>query len=415
MIVEITPSPLRGSVSCPSSKSVVHRALIAAALSSSPTLLVGKLQGDDVSYTSSCLVSLGAKIEKTDFGAIVTPIRSPKEKATLYVGASGSTLRFLLSVSAALGTETTFSGTERLSARPIGELVETLQTSGVKFSSSTLPLTISGKLTEKNFVIDGSVSSQYVTGLLLALPSLGGGSVTVKNGMVSKNYLDITLSVMRSFGVKVEERGDVFTVQGKYRSPEKFVCESDWSSAGFFAVAGALGDVTITNLSRSSAQGDKAVLDALALFGAKITTEETAVRVEKNEKNPFVFDVQNCPDAAPILAVLAACADGKSTLKGTNRLKLKESDRSKEIVRMLAAFGIKATDNGDSIDVFGGKLRGGELVLPDDHRIAMASCVAATVAEGKTVLINAECVNKSYPDFYKDLALLGGKANVSVH
>lgn len=415
MNVRISPSVLEGEIVCPASKSFAHRALIAAACSSSPCEIIGRLQGDDVLATASCLASLGAGIEITPGSISVTPIRKRPLNANLFVGASGSTFRFLLPLSCVLGIETSFSGTERLGNRPIGDLLRELKKHGATFSSDALPLTVSGKLTGHDFMIDGSVSSQYVTGLLLALPVLGGGTVTVQNGSVSKNYLDITMTVLRAFNVYAEEDNNVFLVRGEYDPPSGFVCESDWSSAGFFAVAGANGNVLLRNLDVRSEQGDKAVLDALRQCGA--TVEQTAIdsiSVRKGTRRGFVFDVENCPDAAPILSVLGAMSEGKTILSGTSRLKWKESDRSAEIVRMLTAFGIRAEDQGDRLEIMGGTIRGCVLSLPDDHRIAMAASIAASAAEGETTLLHAECVNKSYPAFFDDFNKLGGKANVSL-
>lgn len=413
MNVVITPSLPTGEIELPASKSVAHRALIAAAFADKPCLLKGRFVGDDVSATCECLRRLGKSVMKTDEGILVSPASFLPLSAELYVGASGSTLRFMLPVVAALGVETLFSGTERLAFRPIGDLVSELTRHGAKFSSSRLPLSLGGKISGGEYRINASVSSQFITGLMLALPLVGGGKIIPEGNIVSKNYLDITASVMRSFGIDVKLGENEITVCGEYRSPEKFSVESDWSSAAFFAVCGAMGKFTLKGLNLNSTQGDKAILDCLKKAGANVIENENAVTVEKGTPKPFTFDVQNCPDAAPALGVLAACIDGKSVLTGTERLKIKESDRAKEIVKMLSAFGINATDSGDRITVVGtGKLSGGTLVLPDDHRIAMAAAVAASVAEGNTTLIGAECVSKSYPTFFDDFVKAGGIVDV---
>ena len=412
MNIEIAPSFLSGTVTPPASKSVAHRALIAAALCPSPTLLQGNLQGDDVERTADCLCALGASIARTKDGWLVTPIgKNRVEKAQVNVGSSGSTLRFMLPVCAALGTETSFVCSKRLAKRPVGSLLEELKKHGVEINGDTLPLTIKNKLCGNEFMIDASVSSQYITGLLLALPLLGGGKIKAVGEIVSKDYLTITKGVLAAFGVMVTEENGEFVVSGQYRSPETFSVESDWSSAGFFAVAGAKGDIVLNNVITASTQGDKAVLAALRAAGASVN-DGRAVRIRSGDLHAFTFDVENCPDAAPILSVLAACCEGKSVLTGTSRLKLKESDRAKEIVRLLGAFGIQATDHGDRIEIVGGKLTGCSFDLPDDHRIAMAAAIAAANATGKTVLRGAECVNKSYPSFFDDYGKVGGKVNV---
>lgn len=414
MNVAVSPSVPTGEIALPASKSVAHRALIAAACSDKPCLLSGRFVGDDVSATAECLRRLGATVETVPDGLLVSPIASLPAKAELYVGASGSTLRFMLPVAVALGVETSFSGTERLAARPIGDLIEELVRHGATASSLTLPLTLGGKINEGVYRVNAGISSQFITGLMLALPIVGGGKIVTEGKIVSKNYLDVTASVMRSFGVRVEEENGVFTVCGKYRSPSEFSVESDWSSAAFFAVCGVLGKgVTLTGLNLRSTQGDKAILDCLKNSGAEVVTTEKTVLIKRGNPKPFVFDVQNCPDAAPALGVLAATASGKSVLTGTERLKIKESDRSAEIVSMLRAFGAEATDYGDRIEIIGtGRLRGCKIDLPDDHRMAMSAAVAASVAEGDSLLVNAECVSKSYPIFFDDFVKLGGKADV---
>lgn len=412
MIVEITPSLLSGAVTPPASKSVAHRAFIAAACSSAPCLIRGNLQGDDVNATLRCLTALGATCRHVAGGVFLSPIGENRaEKTVLDVGASGSTFRFMLPLCTCLGTETSFVGSERLSKRPIGSLLNELKKHGLETTGDVLPFGIKGKVTGNEFTIDASVSSQYVTGLLLALPLLGGGTVRTVGEVVSSDYLKITLEVMHSFGVSVTRENDLFRVEGKYRAPEEYDVESDWSSAGFFAVAGAKGDVTLRGLKQDSTQGDKAVLSALSQAGAIVETSES-VRVRANDLRGFVFDVENCPDAAPVLSVLAAMSKGKSVLTGTSRLRLKESDRAKEIVRMLTAFGIECKEYENRLEIVGGKLVGCNLTLPDDHRIAMSAAIAAANAEGKTVLHGAECVAKSYETFFDDFRKVGGKSNV---
>jgi len=412
VIVEISPSYLKGRVYPPASKSVAHRALIAAACADYPTLIKGNLLGDDVNATLNALIALGAKTVKTEHGILIIPIGANRQNnVNINVCASGSTLRFLLPLAASIGTTATFDGTKRLAERPIGELISELKNHGISTDGERLPLTVSGNFSDNNFTIDASVSSQYVSGLLMALPNVGGGTVKTVGEIVSRDYLNITMAVMRAFGINVELNGDTFTVSGKYKTMGTYNVESDWSSAGFFAIAGAKGNITLDGLNLSSTQGDKAVLDALKLAGANVDGG-IETKVSEGCLNAFTFDVNNCPDAAPILAVLAAMSKGKSKLLNTARLKIKESDRAQEIVKMLNAFKIDAHDNGNSIEIIGGDIKGCEIDLPDDHRIAMSAAILAVNATGKTVLKGAECVNKSYPTFFEDLTKVGGKVNV---
>ena len=358
--------------------------------------MVGKFCGDDVFATIDFLTSLGAKIDVQKNLLTVMPISSVPKKVTADAKSSGSTLRFMLPVCACFDTETTIIGSERLAERPIKKLLVSLKKAGASFSSDRLPVTVSGK-------INASESSQFVTGLMLALPKIGGGKIVIKGKKVSGDYLKITASVMRSFGVTVAETDSGYIISGSYRSPGVYFVESDWSSAAFFAVSGAIGgEITLKGLKPGSVQGDKKILEAIEKAGAKITLVGNDFRIEKNLLNPFVFDVENCPDCAPSLAVLAAFCDGKSVLLGTGRLKLKESDRSKEIVKILSSFGIEADDKGDRIEINGtGTLRGVQL-----------AAIAASGSVCPSVLSGEQAVSKSYPSFFDDFILLGGKADV---
>lgn len=414
MSIKIYPSALSGEITLPASKSVAHRALICAALGDKKCTLVGKFCGDDVFATIDFLTSLGAKIDVQKTLLTVTPISSVPKKVTADAKSSGSTLRFMLPVCACFDTETTVIGSERLAERPIKNLLFSLKKAGASFSSDRLPVTVSGKISGSYYEIDASESSQFVTGIMLALPKIGGGKIVIKGKKVSGDYLKITASVMRFFGVTVAETDSGYIISGSYRSPGVYFVESDWSSAAFFAVSGAIGgEITLKGLKSGSVQGDKKILEAIEKAGAKITLVGNDFRIEKNLLNPFVFDVENCPDCAPSLAVLAAFCDGKSVLLGTGRLKLKESDRSKEIVKLLSSFGIEADDKGDRIEIYGtGTLRGAQLALPDDHRIVMAAAIAASGSVCPSVLSGEQAVSKSYPSFFDDFILLGGKADV---
>ncbi len=414
MSIKIYPSPLIGEITVPSSKSVAHRALICAALGDDKCVLLGKFVGDDIAATIDCLSSLGAKIDVAPDSMTVYPIKTAPRKARIDARASGSTLRFMVSLCACFDTETTIVGSNRLAERPIKKLLDCLSEGGATFSSERLPITVKGILKSGTYYSDGSESSQFVSGLMLALPKIGGGKIVVTGKKVSVDYLKITASVMRAFGIAVTETDDGFSISGSYRSPKKYVVESDWSSAAFFAVAGAIGGlVTLKGLNPLSIQGDKKIINALLSAGAKIAVFGDNYRIEKGALEPFVFNVEDCPDCAPSLAVLAAFCNGKSVLTGTSRLKIKESDRGEETARFLSSFGVNAVNLADELVIYGtGKLSGAELALPDDHRIAMAAAIAASGSVGNSVLRGEHAVNKSYPSFFDDFILLGGKLDV---
>lgn len=409
------PSGLSGTVTVPASKSVVHRMLIAAALSDAPTEVVGRIEGKDTEATAKCLSALGAKTERRESGYSVSPL-SYRTSAVAEAGESGSTLRFLVPVAAALGTQTEFKTEGRLSERPIKELAEAMQKHGAEVTVSGKSFFVRGKLRSGKFDIDGTVSSQYITGLLFALPGLSGDSeIVVRGKAVSENYIDITLDVLSRFGIKIDRTASGFYIGGgqTFRSPAKIISEGDWSSAAFFAVGAALsGKVTLENLLPDSAQGDKAVVGILKRMGAEITETGNGLTVIKRELKACSFNAENCPDLVPVMAVAAAAADGVSEISGVSRLKIKESDRLAAIIKNLSALGIRSETDGETLKIFGGRIKGGEAKSFGDHRMAMSAAVAATASDGAVSVDDVDCTAKSYPSFLDDYAALGGRYEI---
>ncbi len=406
------PSSLNGTVAVPASKSVVHRMMIAAALSDAPTKVCGRIEGRDSEATAKCLSALGARTERTVDGYSVSPV-SVRETAVAEAGESGSTLRFLLPVAAALGTQTEFKTEGRLSERPIKELAEALRKHGAEITVSGKSFFVRGRLQSGKFDIDGTVSSQYITGLLFALPCLSGDSeINVLGKAVSENYINITLDVLSRFGVKTERTAHGFFVKGgqSFRSPETAVAEGDWSGAAFFAVGAALsGKINLVNVNPASSQGDKVVADILKEMGAVITETETGLTVIKRELRACSFNAENCPDLVPVMAVAAAAADGVSEISGVSRLKIKESDRLAAIIKNLTAVGIKSETDGETLKVYGGRIKGGEALSFGDHRMAMSAAIAATASEGAITVDDMDCTAKSYPSFLEDYVATGGR------
>ncbi len=417
MIVSVCPSKIKGEIVVPSSKSVAHRALICAALSKEPSTILGNLDVGDILVTIDCLKALGIQIECVDGdikkGVIVTPSQIA-ESATLNVNDSGSTLRFMLCVCAALGVTTTFTGTKRLGERPIKELLGVLCEHGISTSAQALPLTISGKLKAGNYQMDGSVSSQYITGLLLALPSLDGDStLEILNTLVSKQYVDITLEVQRQFGVQIAFTNGTYKIDGskKYQRAQIKV-EADWSSACFVAAMGALlGKTQQPSVKFDSQQGDKVIANILASMGATVKTKDCLL-VKKARLRAINFDATNNPDIVPILAVLCANAIGESTILGVERLVAKESDRLNETLEMLRAFQIECSSDGEKMTIVGGKPIGTSYTVANDHRMAMSATILAMCAKTASQLDGVECVKKSYPDFFEDVKKVGGVVDV---
>ena len=416
MIATITPAQLSGTIPAIASKSDAHRLLILAALSQGETRLRMEQRSEDIDATIDCLRALGALIEVLPDGVLVRGIEQPNENPLLDCGESGSTFRFLLPVAAALCVSARFTGGGRLPERPIGELMTVMQAHGVAFSAERLPSSTSGRLAGGAFSLPGNVSSQYLTGLLLALPLVAQDStISLTTRLESAAYVDITLHALKRFGVRVSVENGVYAVSGgqTLQSPGECRVDGDWSNAAFFLAAGALGKpVTLTGLHLDSPQGDKAILDALRKFGALVETTADTVTVSPANLVGCTIDVSETPDLLPILAVLGAGASGETRLVNAARLRLKESDRLASVSAMLRALGGRVEEQPDALVITGGRLAGGTVESCRDHRIAMSAAIAAILCESSVTILGADAVKKSYPAFYHDLNQLGGHADV---
>lgn len=397
----IQPSQLCGEVAAPASKSMAHRALICAALSDKPTEIICSTTSVDIEATAECLRQLGAKIENTENGFFVDPITDSTENAKLNCCESGSTLRFMMPVAASLGKVVSLDGTGRLPQRPIHQLCNALKEHGCSTSSDSLPVTVSGRLTAGDYVIDGSVSSQFISGLLLALPQTHAEStVTITGDIQSKPYIEMTLDTLSVFGIRTEFVGNrirIFENNG-YISPQKYTVEGDWSNGAFFICADVIGDnnVKCFNLTQSSQQGDKAVTDVIEHFGSDSK-----------------IDVGNIPDLVPILATTACFANGTTVFYNAARLKIKESDRLLSTAQLINSLGGNAVAGEDTLTVYGtGRLTGGTVYSFNDHRIVMAAAIAASACTNETVINDCEAVNKSFPTFFDEYKKLGGKVTI---
>ena len=411
--ISLAKGALRGTIAAPPSKSVVHRALICAALADRPTHLRLPSVSADVSATLSCLSAMGAGFEKTGDQILVSPANMRGRTASLLCHESGSTLRFLLPIAAAILEKATFSGCGRLPDRPIAGLQQTLSAHGAVFSGERLPFRVSGRLLPGRYAIAGDVSSQYISGLLFALPLLEGDSeIVLTSPLYSAPYVELTVEMLARFGIRLQKTREGYLVPGnqRYRTPGSLGLEGDWSSAAPFLVAGALGgDVTVLGLKLDTRQGDRAILDILTACGAGTEVSEEGVRIFHRRLQPFSADVSQTPDLLPILAVLANGAKGESLLLHASRLRFKESDRLMSTAAMLTALGGRTREAADSLKVTGTDLRGGRVTSFNDHRIAMAAAMAATGCSGETQINGAESVEKSYPAFFADFRRLGGR------
>lgn len=396
--VRINKSKLNGAVMLPPSKSVAHRALICSFLAGGGTV--------------------SPLVDSNDMRATIGIINSLKNnEQTLNAIESGSTLRFMIPVAAAFGREVTFVGEGSLLSRTIGEYLDLLPKNGVNVNSNGyLPITLSGKLLNGTYEVAGDVSSQYITGLLLALPTLDGDSaIILTTPLQSKPYVDMTVKVMQDFGVSVTETDFGYLIKGNQRyQPLDYTVEGDWSHSAFFLVAGAIGgDVTVKGLDINSTQGDKAIVDVLKSFGADVRIDDNGITCSKSELKGCTIDAADIPDLVPIIAVLAAFSQGETVIKGAERLRYKESDRIESVVYNLKQIGADVIETADGMIINGGKaLYSGNLKGYNDHRIVMAFSIASLFLDGETVIDDAQSINKSYPSFFEDYNTLGGKASV---
>lgn len=412
MNVTVSPSVPCGTVRAVSSKSAAHRLLICAAFAETETVIRCNTTNMDIDATVSCLCALGAKISYIPPCFYVTPIRECVSSACLNCGESGSTLRFLLPVAAALGVNTTFNLAGRLAHRPLSPLYEELVRQGVRLSpQGSNPLTCQGKLEGNDFRISGNVSSQFISGLLFALTFSGrGGSITVEGKTESQSYIDMTADALARFGVYIKKTSDGYTVPKDARliPPSKEITvEGDWSNAAFPLCIGAIGDgeVTVEGVHLHSRQGDMAIVEILRRFGAEVVTENGSVTVKGgNTLHGTHIDASQIPDLVPVLATVASVAEGKTVIYGASRLRIKESDRLLTTKTMLTDLGADVSETEDGLIINGkDRLTGGITQGFNDHRIAMSAAVASVVCSLPVTVTGAECVAKSYPDFWSDI------------
>ncbi|MBR4941986.1 MAG: 3-phosphoshikimate 1-carboxyvinyltransferase, partial [Clostridia bacterium] len=304
----------------------------------------------------------------------------------------------------------------RLPERPLEDLVSEMEKHGVAFSSHKLPFEISGTLSGGTYELAGNVSSQYITGLLLGLSAAGKSSqIRLTTELESSAYVDITLNALSKFGISIQRTEFGWTVpeNQNFRSPEKLSVDGDWSNSAFFLAAGTSGrGITVTGLDTNSPQGDKSILKVFSDFGSETKITQNGVRILPSNLHGCTVDMRQIPDALPILAVLAATAEGQTHFVNAARLRLKESDRIATTAAMLRSLGIKTEEEPDGLTVFKGRFSGGIVDGAGDHRIVMAAAIAACNSTENVIIKGAEAVNKSYPSFFNDLKYLGGIANV---
>lgn len=407
MKIEIIPGSLSGTVRAPASKSHAHRLLIAAALAGGSTGVNIHTTSQDIEATKSCLAQLSRDIPVLDCGE------------------SGSTLRFMLPVTMALKDEAVFCGRGRLPERPLSPLKEEMEAHGCSFSRTDTSeiCRVKGRLQPGTFTLPGNISSQYITGLLFALPLLDASSrIVITTPLESSGYVDMTLDVLKQFGISisVETSGGCpsYTIGGNqtYTVPNELTAEGDWSNIAFWIIAGILskGDpVRCEGLSMDSLQSDRAVASLAEEMGGLIRHDNSSLTAERNELNAIEINASGIPDLVPVLAVAAATADGTTRIYNAERLRIKESDRLAAMCDCLSRIGADIAEEPGGLIIRGvPALRGGTVSGYNDHRIVMAMTVASIVSEGPVIIEGAEAINKSYPSFFEDFKALGGNFRV---
>lgn len=391
MKVTITGNRLSGTVEAVSSKSDGHRKIIAAALSKSTTQIFMNNFSDDIDATLYAIKALGGDFTKTDRGVKIIPIGIPQQDVHLNFRESGSTARFLLPIASALCDKISAEGMGRLPERPLFELTNQMRAHGINVDRDFLPLHTERRLSGGDFELRGDISSQYLTGLLFTLPLLSEKSkIRLTTPLASAPYVDMTVDVLREFGVNTKICENEYSVSGTYESPAETAAEGDWSSAAFWIAADKIcGGISVSGLNMHSHQGDRQILELL------------------DEKN---INAEQIPDLVPILSVLAAARCGKTVIHGAKRLRMKESDRLKAMTECINNLGGNAKMTDDGMEIVGtGELLGGRVDGFGDHRVVMSAAIASLICKNDVEICGAEAVKKSYPNFFEHFKRLGGK------
>lgn len=404
-ILTIKPQNLTGKVQIPSSKSMGHRELICARLAGGSSKVENITPSKDIEATERVLDAL----------------MNEESKVTLDCGESGSTLRFLIPLASLTGKEVTFVGEGKLVSRPLDAYYEIFKKQGIKFSTGpngNLPLTFRGSLKAGEYELPGDVSSQFISGLLFALPLLQKDStLKITSSLESKSYVELTINVLEKYGIIINHSEDYmeYFIAGKQKYQPRKVSsvEGDFSQIAFWLVAGTLGEkITGLGMDIKSKQGDKAIIDIINAMGGKVTVngDKTEITAVPKKTHGTVIDAVNCPDIIPVLTVLAALSEGKTEIINAGRLRIKESDRLKAMTSELNKLGAHVTELEEGLIIEGvNKLQGGSVNCWNDHRIAMSLAIASIKCENKLTLEGTECVAKSYPKFWEDFKNLGGQ------
>lgn len=418
--LKIYNNKLKGAVKIPPSKSMAHRAVICASLSSEKSIITNIYLSDDIVATIDGMKALGAKIEIKDKSLEVTGLDLNKEfleERVIDCNESGSTLRFLIPISLLNDSNNRFVGRGNLGKRPLNVYYDIFKKQGIRYlyKEQELDLKIKGKLNSGEFKIPGNISSQFITGLMFALPLLNGDSkIIIEGTLESKGYIDLTLKALYDFGIDIENKDyNEFIIKGnqKYIGREYRV-EGDYSQGAFFLCADAIGnEVSCKDLDINSLQGDREVIEILERMGVSFNKNKDNIIGISNGLKSTIIDAKGCPDIIPILSVVASLSNGRTEIINAKRLRIKECDRLSAINLELSKLGAKIYEKEDGLIIDGiYEFKGGVNVWSHkDHRIAMMLAIAATRCKEEIILDDFECVSKSYPNFFDDFKALGGK------
>ena len=430
MQVRIQPSLIKGTIQAPTSKSSMQRACAAALLSQGKIIIKNPGHSNDDKAAMGILKSLGCECAIVNSELNINSSKSFLHSSfandfsplPINCGESGLGIRMFAPIIALSDKQITINGSGSLLTRPMDFFDEVLPQLGVQIISNNgkLPLQIKGPLQPKNIEIDGSLSSQFLTGLLMAYAAAGANNVSIKvNNLKSKPYIDLTLQVMDHFGWKVENKNyeEFYFKNSVNRQPStvNYIVEGDWSGGAFLLVAGAIaGNIHVKGLDIHSTQADKKIIEALKNCGAKLLIENDQIEIGPATLTAFHFDATDCPDLFPPLVALASYCNGTTTIKGVNRLAHKESDRAITLQDEFKKMNVEIKLDGDHMFINGNKnLLGAEVHSRHDHRIAMACAVAALQANGETIIDEAQAINKSYPDFFDHIKSLGALVSLN--
>lgn len=412
MQFQVLPKIVKGKIVVPASKSDAQRAIIAASLAIGNSKISNCGTSEDVLHVIKACELLGAKVESIDSDSYIISGGKYVNVTELNVGESGLAIRLLTPIVATQNQKNSLLGKGSLVKRPLHFFDENLSKMNVQVKSTNgfLPIEVEGPLKGGTYTVDGSQSSQYISGLLMALPIVDDASDLFVENLASKPYVQMTLNTLEKFGIQIEnDKFERFLIAGKqHYLPCDYHVEGDWSAASYWLVAAALGaEITISGLSMSSLQADKKMLDALIVAGCNLQFSSDGISVKGNEKKAFQFDATHCPDLFPALVSFAAFCPGVSVISGVKRLKNKESDRGIALKTEFEKLGVLIELREDEMYIHGGNsIEGGDVFSHNDHRIAMCMAIVGLFSKNGVTIENAEAVTKSYPDFWRDLEQL---------